>query len=62
MKYLLVLSTHHYWPPERTSNRSVQGFNTLSPLSDNPWAMREFGVMSPEGRRIMIGQWIGEQQ
>ena len=31
----------------------------LSPLASKPWGMREFGVVSPEGHRIMIGQWVG---
>lgn len=31
----------------------------MSPPSDEPWGMREFGVRTPEGFRIMIGQWIG---
>ncbi|MFY7999695.1 MAG: VOC family protein [Candidatus Kapaibacteriota bacterium] len=25
-------------------------------LADTPWGMREFGVKSPEGHRIMIGE------
>lgn len=31
----------------------------MSPLSDKPWGMREFGVRTPDGHRIMIGQLIG---
>ena len=27
-------------------------------LADKPWMMREFGVKSPDGHRIMIGQVI----
>jgi len=27
-------------------------------LSDKPWAMREFGVRTPDGHRIMFGQRI----
>jgi len=38
------------------------GLTTLSPVSDKPWGMREFGVVSPEGHRIMIGQLIGESR
>jgi uncharacterized glyoxalase superfamily protein PhnB len=37
-----------------------KGVTVLSPLSDKPWGMREFGIASPEGHRITIGQWIGE--
>lgn len=39
-----------------------KGLKTLSPISDRPWGMREFGVVSPEGHRIMIGEWIGEHR
>lgn len=28
------------------------------PLADKPWAMREFGVRTIDGHRIMIGQQI----
>ncbi len=31
----------------------------LSPIETKPWYMREFAVASPEGHRIMIGQWVG---
>jgi catechol 2,3-dioxygenase-like lactoylglutathione lyase family enzyme len=31
----------------------------MSTLSDKPWGMREFGVRTPDGHRIMIGQLIG---
>ena len=37
----------------------AKGVETLSPISDEPWGMREFGVRTPEGFRIRIGQWIG---
>jgi len=37
----------------------AKGVETLSPISDKPWGMREFGLSTPEGHRIMIGQWIG---
>lgn len=38
---------------------TAKGIKPLSPISDEPWGMREFGVKSPEGHRIKIGQWIG---
>ncbi|HEX8422753.1 MAG TPA: VOC family protein [Pyrinomonadaceae bacterium] len=38
-----------------------RGVKILSPISDKPWGMREFSVESPEGHRIMIGQWTGQQ-
>jgi uncharacterized glyoxalase superfamily protein PhnB len=30
-------------------------------LADKPWGMREFGVKSPDGHRIMIGESISLQ-
>ena len=30
----------------------------LSEVSDKPWKMREFGIRTPDGHRIMIGQVI----
>ena len=30
-----------------------------SPLVDRPWGLREFGVKTPEGHRLTIGEWIG---
>jgi len=30
----------------------------ISTISDKPWQMREFGVRSPDGYRIMIGHRI----
>jgi uncharacterized glyoxalase superfamily protein PhnB len=38
------------------------GVEIISPIMDKPWGMREFGVVSPEGHRIMIGQWLGERE
>jgi uncharacterized glyoxalase superfamily protein PhnB len=32
-----------------------QGADLTSETSDKPWQMREFGVRSPDGHRIMIG-------
>ncbi len=37
----------------------AKGVEIMSPLSDKPWGMREFGVRTPEGHRIMIGQLLG---
>jgi predicted enzyme related to lactoylglutathione lyase len=34
------------------------GGDILFPPTDKPWGMREFGVKSPDGHRIMIGQEI----
>ena len=35
-----------------------KGVTIAHPLADKPWGMREFGVTSPEGHRLMIGQTI----
>jgi catechol 2,3-dioxygenase-like lactoylglutathione lyase family enzyme len=32
----------------------------ISTISDPPWGMREFGVRTPDGFRIMIGQRLAE--
>ena len=34
------------------------GGELTQPLADKPWQMREFGVKTPDGHRIMIGQII----
>jgi uncharacterized glyoxalase superfamily protein PhnB len=31
------------------------GAELLSEIADKPWGMREFGVRTPDGHRIMIG-------
>ncbi|MET0621793.1 MAG: VOC family protein [Pyrinomonadaceae bacterium] len=37
----------------------AKGVEVSSPLADKPWGMREFGLRTPEGHRLMIGQLIG---
>lgn len=32
----------------------------FQPISDKPWGIREFGVATPEGHRIMFGEDIGD--
>jgi uncharacterized glyoxalase superfamily protein PhnB len=32
------------------------GATLTQPLADKPWGMREFGVRTPDGHRIMFGQ------
>jgi hypothetical protein len=39
-----------------------KGIQILSPIETKPWKMREFSVVSPEGHRMMIGQWMGENR
>jgi uncharacterized glyoxalase superfamily protein PhnB len=38
----------------------AKGVEVSSSISDKPWGMREFGLTTPEGHRLMIGQWIGD--
>lgn len=40
----------------------MKGIRTLSLIATKPWHMREFSVASPEGHRITIGQWVGENR
>jgi hypothetical protein len=37
----------------------TKGVKINSQIENKPWGMREFGVESPEGHRITIGQWVG---
>ena len=37
----------------------AKGVELLNEPSDKPWGMREFGLTTPEGHRLMIGQWTG---
>ena len=54
--YLRVDDVDSYYQ-ELTS----KGVEIQSPIANQPWRMREFGVRSPEGHRITIGQWVGER-
>ncbi len=38
----------------------AQGVPIHSALADKPWGLREFGVRSPEGHRLMIGQVLAQ--
>jgi catechol 2,3-dioxygenase-like lactoylglutathione lyase family enzyme len=37
---------------------SAKKADFISTIADKPWGMREFGVRSPDGHRIMIGHVI----
>jgi len=37
---------------------SAKGVARVQEISDRPWGMREFGVRTPDGHRIMFGQAI----
>ncbi|HEV7921776.1 MAG TPA: VOC family protein [Thermoanaerobaculia bacterium] len=36
-----------------------RGVNVISRLADKPWGLREFGIRTPDGHRITIGEPIG---
>lgn len=36
-----------------------RGVKFNQPIADKPWGLREFGVETPEGHRIMFGQATG---
>jgi len=38
---------------------TARGARTIKPLRDEPWGMREFGVRTVDGHRMMFGQRIG---
>ena len=38
----------------------ANGAETLSEIEDKPWRMREFGLRTPDGHRITIGQLLSE--
>lgn len=35
---------------------TAEGGEIIKPLQDEPWGMREFGLMTVDGHRMMIGQ------
>ncbi len=49
--YLVVDDVDAYF--EELKRKKV---DLLSEVSDKPWKMREFGIRTPDGHRIMIGQ------
>jgi catechol 2,3-dioxygenase-like lactoylglutathione lyase family enzyme len=38
----------------------AKGADLLSEIEDKPWRMREFGVRTPDGHRIMIGHVLAD--
>lgn len=48
--YLLVDDVDAFW------RALPDGADVTARLADRPWGMREFGVRSPDGHRIMVGQ------
>jgi uncharacterized glyoxalase superfamily protein PhnB len=39
----------------------AKGVRLVRDLADQPWGMREFGIATPDGHRIMFGQVIQSQ-
>lgn len=37
----------------------ARGADTIKPLRDEPWGMREFGIRTIDGHRMMFGEGIG---
>lgn len=40
----------------------ARGAEVISPLADEPWGMREFGVRTIDGHRIRFGEQIQEER
>jgi len=55
--YLRVDDVDSYY-----ADLETRGIRILSPIETKPWEMREFSVVSPEGHRVTIGQWIGNNR
>ena len=49
--YLVVDDVDAYWSEVR-----ALGVEVMAELADKPWGMREFGIKTPDGHRLMIGQ------
>lgn len=59
------LGSHSYFAYLRVENADnyyvqlkAKGADLLSEIDDKPWKMREFGLRTPDGHRIMIGHRI----
>ena len=37
----------------------ARGADTIKPLRDEPWGMREFGIRTIDGHRMMFGEEVG---
>ena len=48
--YLVVDNADSFY-----SRCQAQKVEITSPIADKPWKMREFGIRTPDGHRIMIG-------
>lgn len=59
------LGCHSYFAYLRVDNAdawyaqcNVHDAECLGRIEDKPWGMREFGIRTPDGHRLMIGQMI----
>ena len=59
------LGCHNYFAYLRVDDADAyhaqlkgKGVPSVREIEDKPWGMREFGVTTPDGHRIMIGQTI----
>jgi predicted enzyme related to lactoylglutathione lyase len=60
-----LLGSHNYFAYLRVDDADAyfaqlqqKGISSLNGIADKPWGMREFGIQTPDGHRIMIGQCI----
>ena len=51
--YLRVDDADRYY-----GDLKAKGVELLSEIGDKPWKMREFGLRTPDGHRIMIGHTL----
>jgi len=38
---------------------AAKGVKIIQDLADRPWGMREFGIETPDGHRILFGRELG---
>ena len=62
------LGCHNYFAYLRVDDANAfhdeltrKGATLSSPIEDKPWGMREFGVRTPDGHRITIGQALAQR-
>ena len=63
------LGCHNYFAYLRVDDAEAfhaellgRGVEALGEVTDQPWGMREFGIRTPDGHRITVGQAIGAQK
>jgi uncharacterized glyoxalase superfamily protein PhnB len=61
------LGSHNYFAYLRVDDADAyhaelrsKGVEFPGEIADRPWRMREFGIKTPDGHRIMIGHRIGD--